>query len=130
VDWYGCKKLAYHYIKRSQEPFTMLLKEPENNVAELVAVNDSRELLTVEYTVTNLIDDSLVDSGKFQIQPDGKEIINTLSYIDHAFLKIEWKTQLGKGINHHTCSIGDKWEFEKYIDCMKKIGFYNEFEGF
>ena len=130
VDWYGVRKLAYHYITRSQNPFMMMVNEPVDGKMDLIACNDSRDTLTVEYTVKNLKNDDIILTGKFEILPDDKLTINTLPEIDHAFYFIEWNTNLGKGKNHHTCSIGDKWNFDDYIACMKKAGFYDEFEGF
>lgn len=130
VDWYGVKKLAYHYITRSQEPFIMLVKEPADGKMELVACNDYPKKLTVKYTVKNLMDESNLLSGSFEIEPDSKITVDFLPSLDHAFYYIEWETELKKGRNHHTCSIGDKWKFEDYIFCMKKAGFYDEFEGF
>ncbi len=130
VDWYGTKKIAYHYIKRSQNPFMIMIDEPKDGIMNLVACNDSRSHLTVNYTVKNLSDGSAIDSGSFEIEPDGKLVIKSLPEIDHAFYFIEWNTQLGYGKNHHACSLGDKWDYEKYAECMKKAGFYDEFEGF
>ncbi|MBQ8308611.1 MAG: hypothetical protein IJX96_02130 [Clostridia bacterium] len=130
VDWYGVKKLAYHYIKRSQSPFVMLLGEPENGLMELMATNDSRENISAEYTVKNLATGETVVTGKIELEADGKAVAETIPYIDHAFFLIEWKTERGNGVNHHACSLGDTWQYEQYINCMKKAGFYDEFEGF
>ena len=130
VDWYGIKKLAYHYIKRSQEPFVMIVKEPENGKMELVATNETRTNLNVEYTVKNLSDGKIISSGKFNVNSDDKVTVDALPELDHAFYLIEWKTELGTGKNHHACSLGDKWQFNKYVECMKKAGFFDEFSGF
>ena len=108
----------------------MLINEPVNGKMELIATNETLSDLEVEYTVKNLSDGKIVCDGKFTIKSKDKTIINTLSELDHAFYFIEWKTQLGNGKNHHACSLGDKWQFEKYVECMKKAGFFEEFSGF
>ncbi len=130
VDWYGVKKLAYNYIKRSQSPFMIMIDEPVDGKMNLVACNDSRDMLNVEFTVKNLSDNKGITSGKFTIDPDDKLTIDILPELDHAFYFIEWKTDKGYGKNHHACSLGNKWDFVKYIECMKKAGFYEEFSGF
>ncbi len=127
VDWYGCKKLAFYYIQRSQTPFCMMLDEPKDGKMALVATNDTRQSLTVNYTVKNLANGETVDKGSFKIDPDEKIVTNTLPELDNAFYFIEWSTELGKGKNHHACSLGDKWNFNDYARCMKAAGFYEEF---
>jgi beta-mannosidase len=42
VDYYFCKKLAYHFIRRSQMPLILTLREPKNWRQEIVACNDTR----------------------------------------------------------------------------------------
>lgn len=130
VDWYGVKKLAYHYIKRSQSPFMMMVDEPENGKMNIVAVNDSREIISANYTVKDLCTDKIVASGKVTIEPDQSVAVKEIEELDHAFYLIEWESNIGAGKNHHATSLGDKWEYEKYALCMKKAGFYDEFEGF
>ena len=47
-----------------------------------------------------------------------------------AFLLIEWQTEDGEGKNHFVTNIGEGWTYKQYEDCMKKCGFYLEYEGF
>lgn len=42
VDYYGGKKLAFHYIRRAQQPVCLMIDEPENWHVRLAAGNDSR----------------------------------------------------------------------------------------
>ena len=51
VDYYLDKKLAYGYIKRSQQPLCLMFDEPRGGNLTLYAVNDTREDRTVRYTV-------------------------------------------------------------------------------
>ena len=56
VDWYGTKKLAYSYIKRSQQPFNIMCDEPdENGEITLCAINDRLTDITVSYKVTEAL---------------------------------------------------------------------------
>lgn len=130
VDWYGCKKLAYSYIKRAQQPFCMLCDEPKNGVLDLYATNDTQGTLTAEYTVENLATGESVLSGVCTVEANGIVKAAELPNAKGGFYLIRWKTTQGEGVNHFTCNIGEDWTYEAYKACMEKAGFYDEFEGF
>lgn len=65
--------------------------------------------------------------GEFEAAENSAVVISELPEKDHAFYYIEWRTKAGNGVNHHACSLGEKWAFEKYLENMKKAGFYQEF---
>lgn len=129
VDWYGCKKLAYSYIKRAQRPFVMIIGEPENGAMPLYAINDLQKKVSGTYSVKDVLNDKTICKDSFDAEPDSKTILTRLPEADHAFYYIEWHTQDGKGVNHHACSLGEKWNFEDYLKAIERIGF-DEFEGF
>lgn len=130
VDWYGCKKIGYHYIKRSQTPLCIMCREPKNSMLTLIATNDTQEEKQVEYTVENVANGETVKTGSFTIGANGICEIGEIPEADGAFYLIKWTDGKVENCNHFTCKIGDKWDFEKYVECMKKAGFYDEFEGF
>ena len=130
VDWYGCKKLAYHYIKRSQQVVAMGFKEPVNGKMALMAYNDSRETQTLSYTVENLMTGKVVAKGEVLVKADAIAEAAVVNEEKYAFYLIKWTGKGVEGVNHHACSLGDVWEYEKYAECLKKAGFYDEFEGF
>ena len=128
VDWYGGKKLAYSYIKRSQQPLCMACKEPVNGKMQLMALNDMQEEKTLEYTVENLTTGKTVAKGRVAVGANDVEVATELDEEKYAFFLIKWKCGEVEGVNHHACSLGDVWAYEKYVECMKKAGFYDEFE--
>lgn len=130
VDWYGCKKVAYGYIKRSQQPVCMTCKEPVDGKMALMAHNDTQQEQTLEYTVENLTTGQVVAEGKVTVGANDKATVTELCEEKYAFFLIKWKGKGVEGVNHHACSLGEVWEYEKYAECMKKAGFYDEFEGF
>lgn len=76
VDWYYTKKLAYHYIKRSQAPVCLMFDEPDANKAlRLVGVNDLAEDKTVTYTVKDVLSGKTVLSGSANIAADGSQTL-------------------------------------------------------
>lgn len=130
VDWYGCKKLAYSYIKRSQTPFCMLCDEPKNGEIELVATNDTQSEKTAKYTVENVVTGEIVCEGEVTVEANGIVCATKLPNVKGAFFAIRWKTGEESGKNHFVCNIGEGWTYDAYKACMEKLGFYDEFEGF
>ncbi len=130
VDWYGVKKLAYAYIKRSQAPLCLMCAEPKNGVLPLIASNDTQEDKTVEYTVENVVTGDKVADGSFTVGANGLAQVADLPEQKDGFYLIRWTDGKVNGVNHFVCNIGDDWTWERYADCMKKVGFYDEFEGF
>ncbi len=130
TDWYGTKKLAYSYIKRSQQPFCLFCDEPENGRIDLIAANENRFAVAAQYTVTDLSTGEVLTVGKVELAPGETLRAAKLPERKFGFYLITWKTTDGEGKNHFVCSIGDGWTYEAYRTCMEKAGFWDEFEGF
>lgn len=130
VDWYGTKKLAYHYIKRSQQPFCMMCDEPVDGQVTLMAVNDRRDTVQVHYTVTAVSGGEKVADGNLTCAPDTAEAITRFTPVNGEMYIIRWESDACSGINHYTAGIKESIEYSKHIAQMKKVGFYDEFEGF
>ena len=130
VDWYGVRKVAYGYIKRSQAPLCMMCAEPKNGVLPLIASNDTQEDKTVTYVVENVVTGKKIVEGSFAVQANGLAQVADLPEQKDGFYLIRWTDGKAEGVNHFVCNIGDNWTWERYSDCMKKVGFYDEYEGF
>ena len=130
VDWYGCKKLAYQYIKRSQAPFCMMCDEPKDGKLRLIATNDTQESVCAKYTVENVATGEMVAEGTVTVDANGIVCATELPNVKGGFYAIRWQTETVAGLNHYVCNIGDDWTYDSYKACMEKIGFYDEFEGF
>ncbi len=129
VDWYGCKKLAYHYIKTSQMPFCMMVDEPKNGALTLCAVNDTCENKTVRYTVTNLATGRDVLAGECTVIPDTTARIAVFPEEAGACYLIRWAGD-SCGKNHFTAAIGEGIDLDAYSQWMKQIGYWELKEGF
>lgn len=129
VDYYFTKKLAYYYIRRSQEPVCLMFAEPENGILPLFGVNDTKEKAELSYKVTRLSDGKTLLSGKAILEPDSALKIATLEADNEKeFYLIEWEKDGKKYMNHYFTNIIDI-DYEKYIEAVKKCNMY-EFEGF
>ncbi len=136
VDYYGCKKLAYHYIKRSQQPLCMIFDEPEDDRLPLHVVSDLQEDVTVHYNVTDLTTGKrLISSDCTAKANDSLTVWNKMMTPDEKhFYLIKWDYvgadgKTVKGVNHYMTNIIDI-DYDEYIGYMQKAGFYKEFSGF
>lgn len=130
VDYYYTKKLAYHYIKRSQERLSLMFDEPENGKLKLFAANDYQADLIGKYKVTDVLSGEIISEGEFKVSCDSSEAIAEIPETkEFKFLLIEWETYNGvKGKNHFTTKTLNI-SLEKYLEALEKAGF-NQFEGF
>ena len=128
VDYYYNRKLAYHYIKRSQQPVCLMLDEPENGQCRLVAVNDTPYDKQLEYTVTRFSDNQTVLSGTCIVPADG--IIQPDSFIvaenEKEFYNIQWTVEEKNYQNHYFTNILDI-DYEGYLNALKEFRM-DEFE--
>lgn len=133
VDYYYTKKLAFHYIKRSQEPVCLMFDEPEDGKIRLVGVNDLPVDKNISYAVKKYMgttNDVVVLSEDVSLEADTAASIDLIpiSENDKEFYYIEW-TMDGKTYkNHYFTNIIDI-DYQAYMQALKKYGM-DEFEGF
>ncbi len=130
VDYYYRKKLAFSYIKRSQQPVCLMFDEPENGKMGLVAVNDLPENKQLTYTVKRFSDDAVVISGVCEVPADEAIEINQIPLEENekTFYYIEWMMDGKTCCNHYFTNIIDI-DYGSYMNALKKFGM-DEFEGF
>jgi hypothetical protein len=104
--------------------------EPEDGMLDLIATNDLQETVQATYTVKNLLTDEVVCEGSVSLDSNGITRIAKLPDVKNAFYLISWSSAQGDGKNHFACSAKEGWDYETHIACLKKAGFYDEFEGF
>ena len=130
VDYSLRKKLAYHYIKRSQNPLCLMFDEPQNEVISLYAVNDLNDDKTFDYKITDLTSGLVKASGK------GSAASGTSSKIfkmnieadEKHFYFIEWNCNGSRGVNHYMTNI-ERINYREYLKYLEKTGL-DQFEGF
>ena len=130
VDWYGCKKLAYSYIKRSQQPFCLMCGEPdEAGNLTLYAVNDRQVPVTVRVTVQELSTNATVLEKEITAEPNASLPVATFPQTKGGFYRMTWQGE-EEGVNHFTASIADTLNFDTYLSHMRSCGFDKALEGF
>lgn len=128
VDWYGVKKLAYHYIKRSQQPFCIMAAEPENGNSAIVASNCSMNDVSVSYSVEEMLTKKTVASGNINVLADHNQIIGAIPD-EKGFYKIAWEGDFC-GFNTYVARISDGLDFGEYKTFMASLNISGELSGF
>ena len=130
VDYYFVKKLAYHYIKRSQNPLCMMFDEPRGTVLTLYAVNEFNTAKSLKYKVTDLTDNAVKASGEFVADGESSSAVCNIPISDGEkhFYFIRWEADGEEHSNHYMTNIIDI-DYGEYIEYIKQTG-YDEFEGF
>lgn len=105
VDYYYVKKLAYHYIKRSQAPFSIIAGEPDNWHITLYACNDTLTQKQGTYEVVDGQTEEVLLRGSFTANINAATPIGKLPvfFSDHKYLIISWVINGESGFNHYIC---------------------------
>lgn len=132
VDYYFIKKLAYHYIKRSQEPVCLMFDEPVENRIALFGVNDLPRKHQISYTVKKVLPDAeseVVMSGQAELKADSSIEIGKLAIGENekCFYLIEWELD-GKAYKNHYFTNIIEIDYAGYRKALQKCGM-DEFEG-
>lgn len=129
VDYYFCKKLAYHYIKRSQQPVCLMMDDTCGELL-LYGVSDLHEEKQISYRVYDVSTGRTVMEGEKLLAADASTAIGAVP-ADTApcFYAIEWKAEDGINGDNHYLHGTPKYDYEWYMECIRKMG-YDRFEGF
>lgn len=126
VDYYFEKKLAYHYIKRSQAPFCMMLGELESWGHDIIAVNDTLQEKAGSYAVSDIETNERLAEGTFSLLPNGRKTLGRLNifYSEQRMLLISWEINGQKGYNHYLCGM-PAFDFAQYQKWLKLLSQYD-----
>ena len=132
VDYYFCKKLAYHYVRRSQAPVCLMFDEPTDGALTLYAVNDLGRDVTLHFTLTEVFSDTPVASGTVTARADASLPVLRLPAPGEGvrkFYRIEWTDDEGaRGFNHFATALRGS-DYAAYYAALRACGM-DEFEGF
>lgn len=125
VDYYFEKKLAYHYIKRSQALFTVAAGELSSWRQPIYLCNDTMEDIKGRLRVTEAFTDRVLYEGNFLAKKNATTLQTRLPifYSEQKFLIFEWETEDQKhGKNHYLCGY-PPIKLEDYRAFLTKYGF-------
>lgn len=129
VDYYFCRKLAYFFIRRSQQPLCLMM---DDHTGELVlyGVSELQEDLEVSFRVWDVESGQTAATGKNCLTAQASTPLCRIS--DDGVPRvygIEWASEDGRTGNNHYLLGKPPYSYEWYMNCLKKLG-YDEFEGF
>ena len=122
VDYYFNKKLAYQYIKRSQQDIILMFKEPADGFLELVSCNDTQFDKELSYEVLDADGSELHISSTAVSKADSVTTFCKLPVQKESrrFLIIKWETAGNKYCNHYL--LGKPFfDFEWYKKCLAEF---------
>ena len=125
VDYYFEKKLAFETIRRSQQPLCLMLREPANWRQELVAANDTRQDVEVEFSVRDGDSGEVVTSGQGRVRADAATPLATIPFSagKQRFYVIDWSSPVGSGRNHYLAG-NPPWDWRRYRDWIEAAGLF------
>jgi len=102
VDYYFKKKLAYHFIKKAQRPFTIAMTEPSGWTVSAVAINDTLVQVRGSYEV-EVPGEGTLAKGTFSVGPASREVLSTLTVVpsEKKLFLISWEIEGKKFTNHY-----------------------------
>lgn len=137
VDYYFVKKLAYHYIRLSQQQFLCAMND-DSGTLDGWAINDYPFDIMCEYRVINTETGTVEFEGKCAVEKDkALKLFSSEKPAVNTFYKLEWRIRKNGsddfiknicGVNHYICFDGTI-DFEHYTEKMTCIPEY-KFEGF
>ena len=129
VDYYFCRKLAYFYIRRSQQPLCLMMDDRSGELT-LYAVNDRQQAQELTFRVTDLDSGHVVAAGQTRVPADASAAVQIVRDDGGIhFYAIEWETAEGeRGLNHYLQG-KPRYDFAWYMRCLRRLGM-DEFEGF
>ena len=122
VDYYFSKKLAYSYIKRVQEPFFIMISEPEGWYVKVVGINDTLSRKEGTFIISDADGGEKVIDGNFSIEPLSKKVLGMIrvSRGEQKLFIINWQLD-GKSYKNHYLLGNPPFSLERYTDWMGKI---------
>ncbi len=122
VDYFYEKKLAFDYIKRSQQPLCLMIDEMKDWNYTLVATNDTLKPQSGKYKVYDVLNKKTYAEGEFTVEANQNEILTKIRmmYTDKAFLVIAWEIDGKKYYNHYLCGFPE-FDFSTYKNWLKEF---------
>ncbi|MBK1877820.1 hypothetical protein JIN87_13160 [Pelagicoccus mobilis] len=100
VDYYGAKKLAFRVVQQVQQDICIMLSEPQDGLHQVIAVNDTRHPVKIEFLITEA--DKPLLKGSHTLDANGMANLGTAPESTTATCyHISWQGDGLKGSNHY-----------------------------
>lgn len=121
VDYFFEKKLAYYYIKQSQQPIAMMMSEVANWCSNVHVVNDTSKDVVGTFKVWDIDSKETLSEGVFHSTPNSNYVVGDiqLMYAEQRFLVLEWEIDNKTYYNHYVSGY-PTFEFKQYCKWLKE----------
>jgi beta-mannosidase len=121
VDYYGNKKLAYHYIKMVQEDVCVMIGDANDQGHPVTVVNDTPKKKAVKLDIKNAETGEILLLQEVDVAPNSKMVIGHLpGYSHNALWMINYTTDKMEFKNHYL-SYRPPLSFEQYKKWLPTI---------
>lgn len=122
VDYYFNKKLAYEFIRRSQQDLCVMLREPEGDTQQIVAVNDFRDEKPITFSVWDLEADREVCAGEGSVPANATALLDEIPFDagKQTLYRIAWSSKDSKGLNHYLAGY-PPFDLSRYSGWLARI---------
>ncbi len=124
VDYYYDKKIAYHYIKVSQQPFCIFCDEIKDEKQRIIASNDTLQKVSGSFVVKDGETGEIISEGNFDIGENQNAHLAEFKcpYSTKRLLIIEWKANGKTGFNHYINGMLplDSERYKKWYEIIKE----------
>jgi beta-mannosidase len=122
VDYYNRKKLAYHYIRRSQADVCPLCAQPQDGRHALLVVNDTFTPVSGRLQVTDGDTGLTLFDGPCQVESNGKSIAGALPAPSKPTLwLLAWESAGTTALNHYVAG-PRPFDLRTYRGWITKMG--------
>lgn len=122
VDYYFRKKLAYHYIKRVQQPICPMMAEPSDWNCRIIIGNDSRISAKGRLVVRDASTSGKVLDRDISLEPNQNASAGALriSRGTKTLYLLTFETEDGINANHYVCA-APPYDLSVYKEWLKEI---------
>lgn len=124
VDYYFSRKLAYYFIRNSQQDLCVMLDEPDSWMQNVVIVNDTRTDKVIHCKIADIDSEETVFEGEFTAYADQSTVVGKIPYLRNRqrFFTINWYGD-SMGQNHYLAG-QPPFDFATYKGWLQKSGLY------
>ena len=125
VDWYFSRKMAYYFIRNAQKDVCALINDAVDGYHPLVVVNDTREGVSGDITVTDVKNGQVVFKGGYEVDPNGRKVIAKIHERNaRGIFKITYTGRNGETLGNHYLYGKAPFNLEEYRNLLNKTGLY------
>ena len=131
MNWDYSKKLAFYYIKRSQQDVVVTLSGPDHYSTKMFICNDTLENKNVKYRVWDADTNEIMAEGSYEIKANLTDVVDEFRayHGQQRLFLMEWTVDGKRFVNHYLMGT-PPFDLNRYKNWLIKIAnLDNSFDG-